>query len=243
MPSGEPLRRLYDELRGRAFERIRAGRVDLDPVLRAGLPDQRRGLTLLIRPPAVVRERVDAWLRTLRRREPAQHYYSPSELHLTVLSLFTATADFESYFGRMDDYLAAVDAAMSKAAPIRLVFRGVTASPGAVMIQGFPATRALGVLRDDLRHQLRLRGLGKGVDERYRLETAHMTVLRFRAELRHPKKFARALDNARDRRFGEMLASSFFLVENDWFMSRGATVRLKRYGTAGTPGRRPAGGR
>jgi 2'-5' RNA ligase len=97
------------------------------------------------------------------------------------------------------------------------------------MIQGFFETDELHELRDRLRRQLRLRSLEKGVDERYRLQTAHMTVVRFRTPLRHAGRFAAALEQARRRPFGITAVRSFILVENDWYMSRHTTVSLKRY--------------
>jgi 2'-5' RNA ligase len=225
----QQLRKRYDQLWLRAFARIRAGKIDLDPVLESQRPDRRRGWTLIARPSATVKESVTLFLRDLRRFEPGQYYYAASEFHVTVLSLFTATADFEPFAGRKERYIEAVDAALKRATPIRIVFDGITASPGTVMIQGFFETNELHELRDGLRHQLRLRGLDKGVDERYRLQTAHMTIVRFRAPLRHTERFAKALEQARRRPFGVTTMRSFSLVQNDWYMSQRATVVLKRY--------------
>ncbi len=230
-PVHQRLRKRYDELWSCALRRLRAGKIELDPVLQARVPDRRRGLTVIARPPPAVRQSVGSFLRELCRLEPDQYYYTASEFHLTVLSLFTATADFESFFAQKERYLAAVDRALNEAIPIRILFEGITASPGTVMIQGFFDTEALHELRDRLRRQLRLCGLARGVDERYRLQTAHMTVVRFRAALRHPARFAAALEQARRRPFGVTAVRSFLLVEkNDWYMSRHTTIPLKHYG-------------
>jgi 2'-5' RNA ligase len=172
---------------------------------------------------------VVSFLRELRRLEPAQYYYTTAEFHLTVLSLFTATLDSAQFFDEKDRYILAVDAALKRTSPIRIAFKGVTASPDAVMIQGFFETDQLNVLRDCLRAQLRVRGLEKGIDKRYKLQTAHMTVVRFRDPLRHAERFAESLEQARHRPFGVTIVRSFILVENDWYMSRRTTVSLKRY--------------
>lgn len=223
------LRTRYDRLWRQAFGRIRAGKIDVDPVLQVQVPDRRRGLTVIARPTPTVIRSVAEFLRELRRLEPDQYYYTASEFHLTILSLFIATVEFEKFFAQMARYTAAVDAALKRIAPIRIVFEGITASPGTVMIQGFFENERLPELRDRLRRQLRLRGLDQGVDERYKLQTAHMTVARFRAPLRHAERFATALAQARRRPFGESTVRSFALVENDWYMSRRTTVSLKRY--------------
>jgi 2'-5' RNA ligase len=172
---------------------------------------------------------VALFVRELRRFEPDQYYYHASELHLTVLSLFTATVDCEPYFAQRDKYVAAVDSALKDIHPIQIRFQGITASPTTIMIQGFFETHDLNDLRNTLRRRLRLRGLGRGLDDRYRLQTAHMTVARFRAPLRHPERFANLLEQARQSPFGATTFRSFVLVENDWYMSRHMTVPLKRY--------------
>jgi 2'-5' RNA ligase len=228
------LRHSYDRLWSDTIGKIEAGKVELDRVLAAREPDQRRGLTLIARPTAEVRRRVAVFLNELRKLEPDQYYYHASEFHLTVLSLFTATEEHRPHFAKTEHYVSAVDLALRQAAPIRIEFEGITASPGALMIQGFLGNDELNDLREILRRQLRARRLAASLDQRYRLETAHMTVARFRAPLRDSERFADALEQARGRSFGAANIRSFSLVKNDWYMSSGATETLKRYRLAGT---------
>jgi len=223
------LRRRYDQLWSGAIRKIRAGEIQIDPVLEARTPDQRRGLTLIARPSPGMRQSVSAFLRELRRVEPDQYYYSASEFHITVLSLFTATVDFEPFFARQKLYVTAVDAALMDLQPIPISFEGVTASRGTVMIQGFFEGNKLNEVRNVLRRRLRLDGLANGLDQRYRLQTAHMTTVRFRAALRDSPRFATALENGRGIPFGTTTLRDFFLVESDWYMSRRVTKVLKRY--------------
>jgi len=223
------LRTRYDELWFAAIGRIRTGEVELDPVLQARTPDQRRGLTLIARPDAAIRKHVARFLRQLKEVEPEQYYYFVSEFHLTILSMFTATLNPEPFFARIEHYVSAVNLALRKVASIQIEFRGVTASPSTVMIQGFFESDALNDLRDALRDQLRIQNLSDGLDRRYRLETAHMTVARFRAPLRDGEGFARTLEEARQRPFGLMRIRSLSLVRNDWYMSHQALEIVKRY--------------
>lgn len=223
------LRERYDRLWNEAIGGIRLGSPEQDLVLRSGQPDPRRGLTVIARPPPKVRQVVADFMHELMRLDSNQHYYQRSELHLTVLSLFTATANHHAFMDRAASYAAAVAAAVKEANSFQIEFRGVTASRGAVMIQGFPESEELEGLRERLRFQLRRRGVGEGLDQRYRLESAHMSIARFRSPLREPSGYAGVLENARQQPFGRMRVTTVELVCNDWYMSEDVTKVLRRY--------------
>ena len=97
------------------------------------------------------------------------------------------------------------------------------------MIQGFMDNNSLNELRDALRNELRLCGCAKGLDERYRLESAHMTVVRFRTLLSDSGRFGTILEEARQRSFGVATVRSVNLVTNDWYMSHRTTETVRRY--------------
>jgi 2'-5' RNA ligase len=210
----------YDRLWADSIKILREGRVDLDPVLAARQPDRRRGLTVIAQPSPKIRRAVAKFLGQLQRIEPDQHYYASSEFHVTVLSLFTATVDHEPFLARTAQYRAAVDSALRNASPLQIEFAGITASPAAILVQGFCDDEAINEVRKALRHELTLRGLAEGADGRYRLETAHMTVARFRAPLRDPARWVAALECARQLPFGKCTIGRVRLVRNDWYMTR-----------------------
>jgi len=172
---------------------------------------------LLARPAATVIAPISALLVQLRSLEPDQRYQPASDLHHTVLSLFTATADHAPYMARLADYREAVSEVAAATPPFTVDVRGVTLTPGAVLAQGFPRDDTLGTLRDNLRAALRARGLGDGLDQRYRLVTAHMTLVRFAAPLREPERFVAALATARLESFGSTTVERLELVFGDWF--------------------------
>lgn len=225
----DQLRAHYTQLWETGIERIRTGNVEVDPVLAGSGADLRRGLSLMFRPSSVVQRRVLAFLNQLRQFEPSQYYYAPSEMHVTFLSLFTATVNHAKYFAQASQYREAVDCVVPKVAPFEIEFCGISASPGAVMLQGFFKNGVLNDGRDCLRAELRSRGLGEALDTRYRLTSAHMTVLRFRQPLRDGKAFAERLEAYRDFDFGKTRAGMLHLVKNDWYMSDGSIEELKRY--------------
>jgi hypothetical protein len=71
---------------------------------------------------------------------------------------------------------------------------------------------------------------------RQRLETAHMTVGRFRAPLRDSKRLLTFLAVARKRSFGSNRIVSVSLVKIDWYMSEPAKEIVKRYRLAAGKG-------
>jgi 2'-5' RNA ligase len=223
------LKKRYDEMWRAAIGRIRTGRVECDGILAEQVVDLRRGLTLIARPSVEVRQKVRRFLRELQRIEPDQYYYPASDLHITILSLHHATVRHAEYLAKMARYMSAVDAALRGAGPIRMEFKGVTASTGAVLAQGFVGDATLNELREELRRQLRSRGLEEGLDVRYRLATAHMTIARFRSPLCDGRRLAAVLVAARSRVFGSTKVNSLTLVQNDWYMTRRRLEIVKRY--------------
>ena len=206
----------------------------LDPLLQSGAPDARRGLTVIFRPGPAVAARVGAWLAEMATDEPAQYCYTPAQLHVTVLSLFTAIPDFGPYFARLPRYLAVLDAALATIPSFTVAFRGVTASLSTVMVQGFPANDALERARAALRTAIAAAGLGDDLDRRYRLVTAHLSALRLRAPLTAPARFVARLEQARDLDFGVTQVDELLLVANDWYMTPGVVEVVRCYSLTST---------
>src|SRR5205085_9542615 len=143
--------------------------------------------------------------------------------------LFTATADHAPHLEHLSAYRAAVDEAIAGVPPFTIEIRGVTLAAGAVLAQGFPHDDTLASVRDRLRAALAARGLGGALDRRYRLETAHMTLVRFAAPLRDPARFVDALAAARTTEFGASAVASLDLVLGDWYNTAAHQRVLARY--------------
>ncbi|MBK8049339.1 MAG: 2'-5' RNA ligase family protein [Anaerolineales bacterium] len=226
--SAPELDQLYQDLWVRAQAAFSRGEAELDPQLLDRSADQRRGMTLIIRPTPEFQQTLAPFMAELANVAPEQHLYHPAELHVTVLSLFTATPDWAPHFRRMDEYIAAVEAALVNVRPFSIDFTGVTASPAAVMIQGFPALE-LDKLRNALRASLQTAGFGDGLDRRYRLVTAHMTVLRFQRSPLKLEPLQTLLEHYRSHPFCVERVATLDLVDNNWYMSRDRVQLLKRY--------------
>ncbi len=221
------LRTHYDGFWQAAWPALAAGAIEIDSHLSGAQPDGRRGLTLILRPPTVVADALVTFLAEAAQIEPGQYIYPVADLHITVISLFTATVQYQPHYERLATYRAATDAALRDTPPVQMAFRGITAVHGAVMIQGFPADDGLNQLRDRLRQQLHAAGLGDNLDQRYRIRAAHLTAVHFTLPLRDAAVFCAFLDRARD--FGTATITAADLVANDWYMSTAHTRLLHRY--------------
>ncbi len=230
-----PLHAHYDGFWQAARPALEVGAVEIDLHLSGAQPDGRRGLALILRPPAAVATALAAFLAEAAQIEPGQYLYPITDLHITVLSLFTATVQYQPHYARLTTYRAATDAALRDAPPIQIAFRGITAVRGAVMIQGFPADEGLNQLRDRLRQELHAVGMGDTLDQRYRIRAAHLTAIRFTSPLRDAAGFCALLDRARDRDFGTATITAADLVANDWYLSSTHTRLLHRYALGCAP--------
>jgi len=215
--ASHPLQSRYDAIWTDAAGAIRAGDVDLDRRLAEG-GDPRRGLTVIARPDAATAACFARLLDQLDALETGQYRHPVADMHVTVLSLFTVCEDYRAQLRRLDDYRAAVRAALAGMPAFEIEFHGVTASRGAVLAQGYPADTTLDTLRERLRAELRARALDGALDQRYRLVTAHSTLMRFVKPLAQPARFADALAALRTAPLGTTRIERLALVHNDWTM-------------------------
>lgn len=211
---------IYDMLWNTSFDAVSRGEIDIDPHITHPESDHRRGLTLIIRPSPSFVEKILSFLDEIKKLEPDQYYYSASNLHFTVLSLFTATTDFQQEYDRLSLYKDAVEAALRGAHPFVLKLSGLTVSKSAVLLCGFPQPDEVNSIRRKLRENLMKNGLGGGLDTRYVLVGNHTTITRFSAPLRDPRKFSQFLLENKGRKFGQLEVNELQLMKNDWYMTQ-----------------------
>jgi hypothetical protein len=137
-----------------AFGAVAQGDIDCDTRLAAGR-DLRRGLTLIARPGPSLQARFEFLLDRLALCEPQQYRYPVTDMHVTILPLFTAIENPVSELAQLNDYIDSVRAALDGIEACDIKFHGITMSRSAVLAQGFPCGPALEMLRERLRTQLR----------------------------------------------------------------------------------------
>lgn len=105
-------------------------------------------------------------------------------------------------------------------------FKGITASSSCILIQGFPENEQLSTLRNKLRENFKQSGLFVSIDTRYKIFTAHLTVMRFSLPLTNNQKLLELLDKYRDYDFGIYQLNQIELVFNNWYQQRSITQQL-----------------
>jgi 2'-5' RNA ligase len=221
-------------MRQAALPKLARGEADLDYLLDV-TSDDRRGITLLARPPAPLLAAIEAVLADFRQVEPHQYYYPATDIHLTILSLISCYAGFELRTIDPNAYREVLQPILAAARPFRLTFSGLTASPGGLMVQGYPQGEGLEELRNAIRVAFQGAGLPQSIDQRYRLHTAHATVVRFRRPLQQPEQLLQKTAQYQHYFIGTFEVNTVELVYNDWYQRAANTVLLARYALGTAP--------
>ena len=220
----------YNRLWSQALQSIQTNSLRLDSNLLNKPGDSRRGFTLICRPSQRVQHSVMEFLKEAQQIEPNQYYYKSTELHTTVLSIITCNADFKLSEIDIAPYVEVLHQSIKSISSFNISYRGITASPDSIMIQGFPNDSTLEELRQNIRENFRKSGIKSTLDQRYKTHTAHMTCLRFQdSDLKNSDKLLWYLNENRDFNFGTSEITNLEFVLNDWYMSDEKTEVLQRY--------------
>lgn len=200
----------------------------LDPMLNSNT-DNRYGLSVVAQPSAAVKQKILRVLEEIRTVAPNQYFYPESDLHVTILSIISCYEGFSLSQIERSEYQKIVHSATEAIHPFEIEFNGLTASPAGILIQGFPAGEQLSDVRNELRHRFKKSGLHHSIDSRYTLQTAHMTVVRFKKPLDNPEKFLEKITRLRHTWFGRCLVDQVDLVGTDWYHQHEKVEPIKQF--------------
>jgi 2'-5' RNA ligase len=215
----------YNQLYTKSSEAILDGNYKLDKQLN-NESDSRFGITLLIRPSEEIKANIQLFLKELKAIDSSQYYYPDSDLHITVMGIISCYEGFSLNKINIKEYLDIIQQSMVELDQIEIEFRGATASPSALMIQGFPKDESLNNFRNKLRENFKKSNLEQTIDSRYAIATAHSTIMRFKENLENPAKLLDVTDKYRDYNFGEFKVEKIELVFNDWYQRESNTIHL-----------------
>ncbi|HON07957.1 MAG TPA: mutarotase [Verrucomicrobiota bacterium] len=218
----------YDKLYCSSIERIRIDNYQIDDLIDSP-NDKRRGITLLIRPDENIRKNVHGFIDKLKAIEPRQYYYPDSDIHLTVLSIILCYEGFDLSHIAVDDYVKVISRSLHNCSSFMIEFKGITASPSCIMIQGLPQTDILNQIRNSLRRNFKASKLQQSIDKRYTIKTAHLTAVRFKKKLKNKEKFLKLVEAYRSFDFGGFKVDTMELVYNDWYLREKYVKQLYRF--------------
>jgi 2'-5' RNA ligase len=218
----------YDQLYHNSSKATLAGNYTIDPLIKDST-DKRFGVTLLIRPNEKVKNNMQLFLDELKEVDASQYYYPNSDIHITLMSIISCYEGFTLNQISVTDYIKIIQESLIGIGEIKIDFRGVTASPSAIMIQGFPADETLNTLRNTFRENFKKSTLQQSIDSRYAIATAHSTVMRFQEKLQNPDQLMQVVEKFRNYDFGTFKVENIELVFNDWYQRESNTVHLKDF--------------
>lgn len=210
------LKQYYSNLYNASIINISKNEYDIDTLIDS--PDDKRfGITLLFRPSSEVKDRINGFLKEIKKIEPFQYYYPESDIHITVLSIISCYNGFDLSHITLSDYDKLIRNSISSNTGFNIDFKGITASSSCVMIQGFPQNDSLKNIRNNLRNSFKKSDLEHSIDKRYEILTAHSTIVRLKERLSQAEQYISILNKYKDYDFGSFEVKELELVYNDWY--------------------------
>ncbi len=225
----EGLQTIYDSLWKNSIQSFRANKFELDDNLNRIAQDNRRGVSLIGRLGNETLAKTMGFFCCCRLIEPDQHYYSLSDIHITILSIISCSNGFGMENFDKDAYADTIAKSIKAEGPIDILFKGITASPSCIMLQGFPKNDRLRLLRQQLRESFKSSKLEHSIDKRYTIETAHSTIIRFKKPIADNNLFIGCLEKYRDYDFGISKIDKVDFVYNDWYMTDSIVSKIKTF--------------
>ncbi|WP_316844369.1 2'-5' RNA ligase family protein [Pedobacter psychrodurus] len=217
----------YYKLYTDSIAKISSGQYETDPLI-DDETDQRFGITLVIRPDAATNNNIQQFLTEAKAIEPDQYYYQNADIHITLMSIISCYNGFDLKDIKVEDYIQLIQQILARHKSFKIQFKGLTASPSCILIQGF-LTDTLNEIRDDLRAGFKNSTLQQSIDKRYAIQTAHSTVIRFRSELENKDKLVKLIEKYRDFDFGTFEVKQVELVYNDWYQRERFVKKLYQF--------------
>lgn len=218
----------YNELWNQSLQKFRDNEFVFDPLINVD-NDNRYGITLLARPSKEVKQNLSNVLGEIGSIAPNQYYYPESDLHITILSIISCYAGFSLDQINSSNYKKMIQSAIKSITPFEIVFRGLTASPSSILVKGFPTDGQLKVLRNELRKKFKNSNLQHSIDKRYKLQTAHMTAIRFKESFENSKRFISRITKLKESDFGRCVINKIELVGNDWYQRKDKVKSIAKF--------------
>lgn len=217
----------YNQLYKDSIAKIADGNYEIDHLIDSDT-DQRFGITLVIRPDVATKVKIQQFVNEAKAIEPEQYFYQNPDIHITLMSIISCYDGFDLQSINVKGYVALIQQVLARYKSFKIRFKGLTASPSCILIQGF-LTDTLNEIRNDLRTIFKNSGLQQSMDKRYAIKTAHSTVIRFRSELENRDALVKLIEKYRDFDFGTFEVKQIELVYNDWYQREKFVKKLQTF--------------
>ncbi|GAA3615706.1 mutarotase [Flavivirga amylovorans] len=215
----------YNALYKESIQKISNDNYQIDSLIDSPI-DARFGITLIIRPPVEIKNRIQEFLNKLKTIEPNQYYYKNSDIHITAMSIISCYNGFQLKSINMPEYITLIQKSLHGNTNLEIKFKGITASPSCIMVQGFMNNESLNITRNNLRENFKNTTLEQSIDKRYSIQTAHSTVCRFSEKLNQKSEFLKSVEHFRNYDFGSFKVKNLELVYNDWYQKEKHVKKL-----------------
>lgn len=201
----------YQRMWNESKEQLKKGKIDTDPV-----PDnssRRWGVSIVIRPtePALSKL-VNTADEIAKFAGSDQIIYDDSNLHTTIRSIEFQRLEVDENDEKVKEYEEALRVVTEKFGSIKISYKGLTASKGGVMAQGWPLDDTLQEIREAFHEELEKRGLLGGPEEVSIRQTSHASLAVFTQPLADPEGLVNYLQDNRETDFGTCEITQIDLV-------------------------------
>ncbi|UOB17647.1 2'-5' RNA ligase family protein [Abyssalbus ytuae] len=218
----------YENLWQESIEKFRHHKFEFDPLIDSE-KDMRRGITLLARPDKEIKRNIASFINEFKSIDPHQYFYPVSDIHITIMSVISCYEGFKMNTIDISKYIEIINKSIKGLNSEQITFNGLTASSSCIMLKGFPLQNNLNKIRNNLRENFKKSNLESSIDHRYKIKTAHSTIIRFKEVVKHPDQLIGFLEKNKDVPFGSFKIKSLELVYNDWYQKAGITKLLHTF--------------
>ncbi|MCV9388744.1 mutarotase [Reichenbachiella ulvae] len=205
----------YDDMWAQSYQKLKQEEYYIDPNLKKR--DDRMGITLRLSFGDDPLAQIDEFQDELKSICPEQYHYSQQALHMTVLSVISCSVNNDLIqLQNYQTYVDVIQEVLKDEKPFRIRHQGLTLGNAGLLIQGFPEADALNLLREKLRVAIHQSGVYHTLDTRYKIWSAHSTVMRYRERLVDRNAYLAFLEKSKSREFGVTTVGRLELVINDW---------------------------
>ncbi|EPR66605.1 hypothetical protein ADICYQ_4367 [Cyclobacterium qasimii M12-11B] len=176
-----------------------------------------------------VKEAFETFIHKAQHILPDQYFYQAADLHVTVMPIISCYEGFSLEKLDLDKYESLIQKALEGIGKIELNFEGVFTSPSCLIIKGYPLNDALTRFRQNLRNSFATSKVEQSLDKRYKLVTAHSTVVRFSKPIEEVNAVLALVDAFSNHKFGQQAFDQVEFVFNDWYQRKSIVKTLNTY--------------